>query len=276
MTSSNEIQKHVFLTGGTGNLGRNLISVFGSSVLIHEMGRGDWSRIFFQQYENLRKEHSYQFILVHCAWPVRSSDYQSSIDNNEVLLRSISLFEAFKDFAPEGFIIGIGSILENGSTQDLFDDSPPVPMNRYAEAKVSCKEWLLKNADDEFLWARVAYQLSKYDPSFKLIPQLMTRSNDFIVTKPYNFLDFIHVGDVARSISTLLQKGLKGEMLISTGRSVATKDLALLLNPGCKFQIEECPPFIQITHPGKLNSTQWTPIGFSTLDLVNQIVFEEL
>jgi len=264
--------ENIFLTGASGNLGRNLKKYLPSDVNIHELKRTDWNSDYFIKRMNISKRGN---VLIHCAWPVGKQDYQSSAENEVALHSTLKLFEAFKSSSDGGLIVGIGSVLEVGKCEEIFDDSPANPASFYAEAKAMCNQWLKMNNGENFIWARVAYQVSRFDPDFKLIPRLLSKSQDFQLLNPYNFVDFIHVGDVAQSILKLLLNGAKGEILVGTGRTLASKDLALLLNPACNIQYGKADPFIQVTHPKILKSLNWMPTGFSAMELSIELLTEE-
>jgi nucleoside-diphosphate-sugar epimerase len=250
------IRKTIILTGASGNLGRNLRRELSESYWVIPVSlRGSNFMKDFQVVLESLKSQTNQTTLIHAAWPVRDIGYKGSEDNFKMLNVSKQIIEKFLS-SIDGEVIGIGTVAEAGTTLEVYDSSPPNPNCLYSESKATLAEWI-SHLEISSKWLRVGYQFSKFDPSHKLIPTLLSARSPFLL-HPNKKLDFIHVTDVARAIRKVLDLETPKTFLISTGRSISSYQIALAL--GKEFtRIESSMSEEQRTFPLVLQETGFVP-----------------
>lgn len=236
----------IILTGYHGNLGRNLRRELSDSCEIVPLSLRESTYIeTLNRIASCFPSLSTSAKLVHTAWPVSNPQYRSSNENLQMLDISKDLIDKFVGLFG-GEVIGIGSILEVGISQDVHDYSPANPSCKYSESKAELAEWILAQRIPG-KWLRVGYQFSKFDPRHKLIPALLN-SQLSSLQSPDDRLDFIHVSDVARAIKIILDAKTPDCFLVSTGRSISSQEIAVALGQNLPRNSGKIA-YVQNTHP---------------------------
>jgi len=247
----------VLLSGGGGNLGRSLKKYASEKVHIIDVSFWEWnnSKIESQIMSSMDNEKS-KLKFIHTAWPVSEMNYLNSKSNKEFLLKSKENIQwLVGSFDIE--ICGIGSVLEAGSVNDIHDDTPADPESYYAESKAELNLWLNQITHGNYKWLRISNQFSRFDPQFKLIPQLLSGGPTFLC-EPNFRRDYIHVSDSAKAVLTLTESQTLGVSLISTGESISPLEIAESLGVSVEYD-SEVKSNTQNTFPDNLFKLGWTP-----------------
>ena len=266
--------KNLLISGSKGLVGRTLIPHLYSDFRVHEIDRENLNVKFLKAFSE-KAEGKYHFI--HLAWPVSSPDYLNSKENTRFLNQSKVLMQFLINDHNCDLIFGIGSILEHGDLENVFDDSPVNPLSLYAQAKCELADFLRDYGIEKSRWLRIGYQVSAFDPPTKLVPTLLVNANSTIpLREPNKELDLIHRYDVASAILHFSKapNSIAGfSSLITTGRSLPLYKFA---NEFLQDKIVKSNEtnFAQYTHPINLKSMGWMPKYVEVDDLAKVIKLE--
>jgi dTDP-4-dehydrorhamnose reductase len=266
--------KNLLISGSSGLVGRSLIPLLRSEFRVYEINRENLNVKYLR---SLSQEFGERYNFLHLAWPVSNPDYQNSKENTEFLSRSKELMRFLIDDHNCDLIFGIGTILEHGDLETIYDDSPVNPLSLYAQTKCELSEFLRVSAAEKSKWLRIGYQVSAFDPPTKLVPTLLTNATDTNPLSRINKeLDLIHRQDVATAILHCVRDSvsIRGfSSLITTGRSVSLFEFA---NEFLKHKISmpHDIDYIQRTHPMNLSALGWRPKYVEVKDLAKMIKLE--
>lgn len=163
--------------------------------------------------------------LVHLGWYVHPKEYLYSPQNTECLRRSLILMETA---ATTGLrFTGVGSCLEYGPGDAPHRDQqdqvagqadPLRPQSLYAECKLALARAGPRLLGDRFAWARPFHLYGPGEHPDRLLPSLARRlrAGEPVQAGP-QIRDWLHVGDVAAGIGTVLLSGASGCFNICSG-----------------------------------------------------------
>ena len=265
--------KNLVVTGTSGNLGKSIIKLKESNfkiipLTIKNIRKNDFKKLF-----NLVPS---DFELLHLGWPVANIDYKDSKDNSVAAQNTILLFEMAL-LSGVSHIYGIGTVLENAQSSEIFEDSVDSPTNLYAEQKIRIRKWLQTNAAGNSSWMRIGYQISAFDPKHKLIPTLLSNQNQKLQLKDADSrFDFIHRDDVASGIWNLIKREKIGKFqnaIVSCGRSLSAREIATELNVEIFGE-----PSVLFTehkfHPTTLLENGWIPKFMTAGQIAEKLLVE--
>ena len=160
--------------------------------------------------------------LVHLGWYVHPKEYLYSPQNTECLRRSLILMETAAEAGLR--FTGVGSCLEYGPGdtphQDRDADHAELlrPQSLYAECKLALAHTGPRLLDDRFAWARPFHLYGPGEHPDRLLPSLARRlrAGEPVQAGP-QIRDWLHVGDVASGIGTVLLSGASGCFNICSG-----------------------------------------------------------
>jgi nucleoside-diphosphate-sugar epimerase len=231
----------IFITGGTGFIGKYVMQELTNAdntllLLLLESEnaprlpnkakvnilRGDLSRL------EILKSKIKQFspeATVHLAWEsLPNYDAETSIKNLNYGLNLISLVAecGCKTF------IGTGSCWEYGQPSGKVNEDAGVkPYNAFSAAKNSL-HWLgreiAREKDMHFIWTRLFYVYGPGQRETSLIPHIISSLRNGVMPEiktPQTKNDFIYVEDVARAISSIVNKSPKYGVY-NIGSAIAT------------------------------------------------------
>ena len=233
----------IFFTGGTGFIGTHVVhkliedyrceiyvltrkaNVDGiSSEYIHFI-HGDISDSLFltECIEKIKPT-----VLFHFAWSVQESGYAVATSNMEWVIWSEKLAEIFLINGGRT-IIAAGTCFEYQLVQKapLSIHSACIPENLYGRCKLAVFKKFQKLCNDyaaRLVWGRIFYPYGEGEGKRKLITSaLLTiiQRKKFVCNAPNNYLDYIHVNDIADIFGRLyIETSISGAVNIGSGDGI--------------------------------------------------------
>ena len=260
------MKKRVFMTGGTGFLGRSLSDQLARAgyeccILTRKPHAAcDGKRYVLGDIRNRARLHELMQelrpeVLVHLAWDVSQKDYASSEENRKWIGWSVGLLEEF-------LACGGSTVMASGTCMeyDLDVEHPHREEETQIRAGDSlygiCKRETFRSfrtrcehAVARLLWGRIFYPFGPCEPRRKIFSQAITAlasGQTFCCRSPENRVDYIYVEDVAKIFLTLLDaKDAEGIFNIGTGTAVTLKDclmkIATDLHAEARLSFGEAP-----------------------------------
>lgn len=174
--------------------------------------------------------------LIHLAWEAVPPACYVSIHNYYWLTSSISLIQHFTTCGGKRVVVaGTGAEYEwfNGV---LFEDSPLLSYKTpYSLCKNVLHSWLQSYARQTSLsmcWGRIFHMYGPQEQGNRLVSNIITsllKNEEALCTHGKQSRDFLHVGDVADALVTVLERDVTGTINIASGQSVQIKELASII-----------------------------------------------
>lgn len=225
--------KNVLVTGAFGFAGANLVEYMsGDRYRVYALGREGSSHndrceglenvvpVFckMEDYRKLpdilrEKGADHLDAVIHLAWGGGRDDKEAQEAN---VIASLTLMEAAREMGVKRFV-GIGSQAEYGIKEGIItEDAPLEPFSAYGRCKVRACELLSKKAREynmEFIWGRIFSLIGKYEPSGRMLPDLVSRlkkGEPMKLSSCEQYWDYLDAEDAAGAITALLEKGVDG------------------------------------------------------------------
>lgn len=236
----------IFITGGTGFIGRHLIKKFEDSkhqvLILSRKTNRDYKNINFlkgnlsdiSKVEKPLREFKPE-VVIHLAWE-GIPDYgpANSLKN---LNQGIELFKLLAEIGCKK-VLACGSLWEYGnSTGKVSEKTPITPLNSFTTIKNSLNilgREIFREIGIEFLWLRIFFVYGPGQKSISLIPYLIASGKSGEVAEirnPNAKNDFVFVDDVADAILSLIENNApEGEYNIGSGKLSALKDIVEIIN----------------------------------------------
>jgi nucleoside-diphosphate-sugar epimerase len=217
--------KEIYFSGFNGKIGRVLVGLLNK--------HGHRVVLVTRDHLNLARKlefnafNGFQRSFFHFAWPLSERNYRNSDNNKDFLAISQKFLCKYKSQFDD--ILVPGTIFELPKhVQDLSDETNPEPRCIYSESKLILNNWLSENTF-KFSWPILPYILSCHDPSFKLVPTIMSAfdsgSNSVRLTSPNIKRNFVHVSECAEMISACYEVGVLGRYLIGSNTNISSSQL---------------------------------------------------
>lgn len=260
--------KRVFVTGGTGFIGRSFCKLLREAgYTCYVLSR--WKRAaadgcrFIQAdisdtarlaawMQDIRPQ-----VLVHFAWGVDAPDYATSEQNRDWIRWSTDLLRGF--LASGGkTVVASGTCFEydlSGSQPHREDETALRHGDSlYGQCKLETYRRfaaLCRQLGARLVWGRIFYPFGPGETPRKFFSQAirtLAEGREFCCRSPENRIDYVYVEDVARMFFALLQaEAADGAFNIGTGTAVSLRDslteLAGAMGAADLLRFEE--------HPGK-------------------------
>lgn len=243
--------KKIFITGGTGFIGKNLIRLL-------EREKNKTAYVLTRTPDEKPSKANIRYIqgdirdkallnelfaeikpecLVHFAWDVKTSDYAFSEDNFAWAKRSRALLNAFLKCGGKSAIVS-GTCFEYDLNLKAphYESEIPHPLTPYGRSKMEtfvafselCREY---NA--RLVWGRIFYPYGMGEEKRKLLSavyETLTLDKEFVCKTPNDIIDYINVADVAKIFADFIDnEDAEGIINIGTGKGQRVGDLLYAL-----------------------------------------------
>lgn len=230
--------KKIFVTGGTGFIGRVTINLLKDKYDCYALTRscnqkedgivfvkGDIAdeRQIKRILNDIRPD-----VLLHLAWNVKGYDYANSIENHKWVKWSTRLVEGFLESGGKQ-VICAGSCLEYDVrvTSAHSTDEKCSPDSLYGKCKLETYKAIGELCDKyeaRFVWGRIFFPYGKGEEKRKFISSAIESlkcNEEFICSSPNSIIDYIHVEDIANMFACVVEDdGLSGIVNICSGKGI--------------------------------------------------------
>ncbi len=241
----------IFVTGGTGFIGRHLLDKFEchdllcltrspSQTLNRERVRWinadlhDFSRVSFEL-----KEFEPD-VAIHLAWQ-GLPDYSDAVCDANIQI-SLSFLRALANTNVKRIVVA-GSCFEYGSLAgEMFETSKVEANSRFAEAKLHIFDefnHVSKTKNIELVWSRIFYSFGPGQRSSSLIPttcRALFAGEIPNIKVPGASHDFVFIDDVATALFRLtISDSVSGIFNIGSGRTYSVAELVNMIARNCNL-----------------------------------------
>jgi nucleoside-diphosphate-sugar epimerase len=246
----------IFLTGGTGFIGRRLLGLLNQST--HEVLILVRPQCAVQQNSNPRIQWitgtlddvaSYRSALdqfqpegcIHLAWYTDPADYLTSEDANlHQLEASLQLLRTLKRVHCRRFVAA-GTCVEYALTspEQLQEDSPTRPSTIYAAAKLASyhlSERICDTSEISFAWGRIFHVYGPGENPNRLVPatiRTLLSGKDFLASPGDQVRDYLHVDDIASAFLRLAEAKGTGVFNICSNLPITIRHLLSRIEELC-------------------------------------------
>lgn len=242
MENMGKRMKKIFITGGTGFIGRAVCkelirrgyevhasvypsenSVFG--VVSHPLDLTD------DQVVNLfLKKHHFES-MIHLAWYTGVKCHSSDV-NLDWTMTSLKLIQRFVKYGGKTFL-GAGSVSEYDFSDGYLQEykTPLMSPSLYGECKAAVYNMariFLNSHDVDFKWARIFNLYGPNEKTTRLMPSVIRsalKNEDIRVSDCKKFQDYLYVSDTARGIVDLFESSVSGAVNICSGTPVRLRTI---------------------------------------------------
>jgi nucleoside-diphosphate-sugar epimerase len=236
----------VFLTGGSGFIGRYLIRELNGNKILALTRRKpkfgsragvEWLFGDLEQTDQW-EEKLVQFapeVCIHLAWE-GLPDYSKEVSEKNVKL-SANLFTVLRR-ANVRRIVALGSCWEYGDVQGRISEAQDTkPKSYFAMAKVQVCESFMKGssvAGIEFVWQRIFFSYGPGQRTTALLPTVVTALENYQlpeVKSPDLAQDFVFISDVAEAIALVSTRSkVEGIFNVGSGQLTQVGDFVNLVS----------------------------------------------
>ena len=236
----------IFLTGGSGFIGRYLIrELNGNQILaltrrkpkLGSLAGVEWLFGDLEQTDQW-EEKLMQFapeVCIHLAWE-GLPDYSREVSEKNVKM-SANLFTVLRR-ANVRRIVALGSCWEYGDVQGRVSEAQDTkPKSHFAMAKVQVCESFVKEssiAGIEFVWQRIFFSYGPGQRTAALLPTVVTALENYQlpeIKSPDSAQDFVFISDVAEAIAlTSTRSKVEGIFNVGSGQLTQIGDFVNIVS----------------------------------------------
>lgn len=238
--------KKVFLTGGTGLIGKYAIQplldmgfeVFASSSKNQPPKVGvNWVKTDLLDFECIKK--SFDEIkpdyLLHLAWDTTPGKYLESESNYIWSNNSLKMLEYFKNNGGKRAVFAGTCFEYEFMDEPLIESGRLNPTSTYAKCKNELNQnatlWAKEN-DLSFGWGRIFYVYGEGENEKRLVPFVINslkNDKEINITAGKLVKDYLFAGDIAESFVNFLNSDVTGCVNICSAKPVKIKDIVSLI-----------------------------------------------
>ncbi len=236
----------IFITGGTGFIGKHLVSLLKSKnqeLLLLSRAKnnapyikGDLSNIKYWKNKLIKFKPE---AAIHLAWentPHGSASQHSSLNSADNLIYGLNLIKALNEAGCKKILM-TGSCWEYGKSFGKLKETDPVNYSNSFVIAKNCLHFLGRKIAEEnnmrFIWTRFFFVYGPGQRRQSIIPYLLDCFNKNLkpdIKNPFNKNDFVYVEDVAEAIWEILKNNNSGPIYnIGTGCSVSIEKVASIV-----------------------------------------------
>lgn len=168
---------------------------------------------------------------VHLAWYAEPGEYLRSKNNLTALQGSLALLQILSECGCEQFV-GAGTCAEYATKADRLAETDRIePATLYAATKSSLQLIggpLAAQIGLRFAWGRIFYLYGPQEDTRRLIPSTilsLQRGESFYASPGAQVRDYLHVTDVARAFTALLEERASGVYNICSSETVTIRHI---------------------------------------------------
>lgn len=239
--------KRVLVTGATGFIGRSTLprlrelgyEIHATSTALDAASMETdvhWHRV--DLLEDRRVTELMRVVrpthLLHLAWYVVPSHYQSSLENLRWVRASLSLVEQFLRWGGRRVAVAGTCAEYNGCDEICREDVTPVrPAKLYGNCKhalhIMLESWS-RQVGFSLAWGRLFLVYGPFEPRDRLVANVircLLNGEPARCTDGLQERDFLHVFDVAGALVSTLDSNVEGPVNIASGEAVAVRDVVV-------------------------------------------------
>ena len=236
----------IFITGGTGFIGRNLISAlikdddqFYLTVAVRNKNKIIRNkRIKYVFIDDVFNKNEFYWAkklkdidtLIHLAWDINSNDYLNSQENIKCLRGSIDIALGAKMAGVKKFY-GFGTCFEYKQTnKTLHENSQLSSFNLYSSCKLSLYLILndiFKNNITSFTWIRIFFLYGEDQPSNKLYPYIkdnIKNKRKIKLSNPNYIRDYLNINTACAYLIAIFKGPYVPLINLSSGKGIKIVD----------------------------------------------------
>jgi len=229
--------KKIIVTGATGFIGRQTIPILKEyGYEIHALSRKmpnnpgnepNWHSIDIFDYSRVRKFCSSvkADILLHLGWYGGSNARMTSTQNMAWVEASLHLARNFTESGGSKIVLGSSCAEYDWQYGYCHEEITPIsPHSLYGECKASLNKIFKKycrHMDIRYSCGRIFFVYGPYESDKRLVPYVINallQNKQAFISNDSLRRDYMHTGDVADALVTLLESNVEGAINIGTGR----------------------------------------------------------
>lgn len=235
--------KRVLVTGAAGFLGRQVLAPLlesGFEVHAADIRQITVPSVNFHLIDLMDPDRVRSMVreicpthLLHLAWYVKHGEFWTGLENVAWLQASISLLLAFADAGGKR-VVSAGTCAEYEWGHDLYieEETPCRPSTLYGSCKValaSVQTALCRQLQISSSWGRIFHLYGPFEPSGRFVPHVirsLLAEQKARCTAGTQVRDFMHVSDVARAFSAVLDSDIEGPVNVGSGCGITLREIA--------------------------------------------------
>lgn len=238
------MKKRILITGASGLIGKESISyldrdkydIWAISSKDKKDDKINWIKCDLFDLEKLKEvfDDIKPEYLLHFAW-ITGGDYLTNEKNLLYKNSSEKMLAFFKENGGKRAIYA-GTCFEYDLRGEILKESSPLKSNNlYEKTKNDLRDFCInysKTNNLSFGWGRIFYVFGHNEKPSRLTASIienLKNNNEFNLSAPNNFLDYMYTKDIARAFISFLESDYSGCCNICTGKGILLKDYALAI-----------------------------------------------
>ena len=233
----------ILVTGGTGFIGENVVSVlldrgYEVHIITHSSVLPVRERLVQHHLDLMHPKDVSAFLqeyrfesLCHLAW-YTGPKCHSSNSNVDWVIASLHLAKSFVHFGGKCFL-GAGSVSEYDFNYGYLKENvtPLDSPSLYGQCKAGLYKMLniyCRQNNIDFKWVRIFNLYGPNEKQTRLMPSVINailKGQDVLVSDCLKFQDYLHVFDTAQGIVDVLESGAQGAINICSGKPVQLRTI---------------------------------------------------